>query len=249
MIASTSTSSPRAGHDRALADLGDAVGDELDVLAAERRIPLVRRQDALAAERVAGLDLAAQLGVGDLAVHVLAGELLDELHQPRPLDEAEHPQLERGVDAAADEPLQQREAAVEAALARADRAVGVGQDPRRRALEDVHPLDLRGDRRDELDRRGAGADDGDALAGDVVGVVPLRGVEHPALEAVQALDLGRLRVAERAGGGDEHAGADAALGRSRRASAARPRPSRRRSRSCSSRTERSRSKSSATRCR
>ena len=59
-----------AGHDRALADLGDAVGHELDALAAERRIPAVRRQDALAADRVARLDLAAQLGIGDLAVHV-----------------------------------------------------------------------------------------------------------------------------------------------------------------------------------
>ena len=58
MIASTSMLLARLGDDRVLADLGDAVGDELDVVAAERRIPLVRGQDPLAADRVARLDLA-----------------------------------------------------------------------------------------------------------------------------------------------------------------------------------------------
>ena len=102
-----------------------------------------------------------------------------QLHQPRLLDEAEHQQLARGVDAAADEPLQQREAAVEARA----RAREIG----RSVWGMIHGAvrwktciccDVGRDRGHELDRRGARADHGDALALDVVVVVPLRGVEH-----------------------------------------------------------------------
>ena len=44
-------------------DLLDARGDQLDVVLGERRIPLVRRQDPLAADRVVGRRLLDQLGV------------------------------------------------------------------------------------------------------------------------------------------------------------------------------------------
>ena len=107
--ASTSISRPRGEHDRVLADLLDAVGHQLDVVAGERRIPVVGRQDPLAADRVVGRRLLDQLGVAQRA---LAGavrpDLLEQLHALRLLDEAEHQQLAAGVDRAAHEPLERR---------------------------------------------------------------------------------------------------------------------------------------------
>ena len=73
-------------------------GDQLDVRLAERRIPAVGGQNALATQRVVGGDLAEQLRVRDLVAHVAPGDRLTELHQPRALDEAEHGQLASGVD-------------------------------------------------------------------------------------------------------------------------------------------------------
>ncbi len=55
----------------------------------------------------------------------------------------------------------------------------------------------------ELDRGGARADHRDALAVEGVLVVPLRGVEDHALERADALYIGQLRRAQRAGAGDE----------------------------------------------
>src|SRR5206468_6480203 len=71
-------------------------------------------------------------------------------------------------------------------------AVAAGDDPRRRALVEVEVGDLGLDGRDDLDRRGARADDRDALPGDVVRVVPRGGVEDLALEAVPSGDVRRL---------------------------------------------------------
>ena len=108
-----------AGHDRVRRDLLDAAGEQLDVGLGERRVPLVRGQDPLAADRVAGRDLLEQLGVGDLAAHVAARDPLGQLHQPRVLDEAEHEQLAGAVGGAAHELLQPREARVQPRLDRA----------------------------------------------------------------------------------------------------------------------------------
>jgi hypothetical protein len=62
-------------------------------------------------------------------------------------------------------------------------------DPRRRALEDVQLGHARLDLGNELDGGGAGADHGHALTGEVVVVVPLRGVEGGSLKALNARDL------------------------------------------------------------
>src|SRR3712207_9563975 len=61
-------------------------------------------------------------------------------------------------------------------------AVAPRQEPVAAALEDCQPADLRRDLGDELHGARAGADDGDALAAQVVVVVPLRRVELVALE-------------------------------------------------------------------
>ena len=95
---------------------------------------------------------------------------------------------------------------VEGLLDAAQRTGAPGDDPRRGALEEVKLGDLGLDLGDELDRARAGADHGDALAGEVVVVVPARGVEDGALEGAEALDVGELRLAQRAGGGDQRRG-------------------------------------------
>jgi hypothetical protein len=58
---------PAGGDDRALTELADALGDQLDVVAAERRVPSRGGQDALAADRQARGRLRDQLGVAQRA--------------------------------------------------------------------------------------------------------------------------------------------------------------------------------------
>ena len=67
-----------------------------------------------------------------------------------------------------------------------ERAIESRQQPRRGALVDVEVRHFVGDGWDDLNRRGTGADDGDALTGQVGVVVPLRRVEHFAVEIVDA---------------------------------------------------------------
>ncbi len=61
---------PVRAHDRAPADLGDPVGDDLDVRPAQRRQVVVGDQDALAARQVVGRELRAQLRVANRAAQV-----------------------------------------------------------------------------------------------------------------------------------------------------------------------------------
>src|SRR5439155_1661192 len=94
------------------------------------------------------------------------------------------------------EALERREEAVQPALEPRDRATRVRGDPRRGALEDVQPLDLRLDRGHVLDRRRARADRGDALAGEVVVVVPARRVEGGPLEGAARVGVVVPRAAD-----------------------------------------------------
>nr|WP_245607490.1 hypothetical protein [Streptomyces prunicolor] len=84
--------------------------------------------------------------------------------------------------------------------------VRLGDDVRGVLLEQGQSRDAGRDGRDELDGRGAGADDGDGFSGQVVVVVPGRGVELLALEGVEAGDAGDERTVQEAGGGDEDVG-------------------------------------------
>ena len=202
--ASTSSSTPAGGRRPALADLADALGDQLDVLARERRIPVVGRQDALAAERVVGRRARDQVRVApEPALAVRRGELLEQLHPARLLDEAEDHQLARGVDAAADGALDGREAPVHALFDRLHRPRAVGHDPRRRALEHVEVLRVAARPRDVLDRGGAGADRGDAQPAQVDGVVPARGMHRRPAEALEAREVRDPGLDQRPGAGDE----------------------------------------------
>jgi hypothetical protein len=67
---------------------------------------------------------------------------------------------------------------------------------------------MRRDGRHDLDGAGAGADDADALAGEVVVVVPAGGVEEFALEAFEALDVGQGGIDEAADAGDDDTGGE-----------------------------------------
>src|SRR5205823_949391 len=96
-------------------------------------------------------------------------------------------------------------ATVEPALARGDRTVRVRQDPGRGALEDVQALDPGLDLGDELDRRGAGADGGHPLAGEVVVVVPAGRVKDAAVEALEPGQVGDPGLDERSHRRDEDA--------------------------------------------
>ncbi len=94
--------------------------------------------------------------------------------------------------------------------ARGDDGVAAREDPRRGALEEVEVAHLGLDLGHELDRRGAGADDRDAAAGQIVFVVPARGVKHRARERVQAREVGDRRIGQRADRRDEHLGGEVA---------------------------------------
>ncbi len=82
----------------------------------------------------------------------------------------------------------------------------MGEDPGRRALEEDHlPGRLLHDRQ-ELDGRGAGADDGHPAPGQVVGVVPLRRVEGRPGEGRGARELGDGRLGQPAAAVDQEVG-------------------------------------------
>ncbi len=201
---------PVGADDRSRAHLGEAAADDVDVRLRDRRIPVVRDQHPLASDRVVGHELRAQLRIGDLPLEVPHREALRETEHPR-VHEGDDRRLARGVDPAAHRRLGGRQRAVDPARALGDRVVQARHDPWGGALEDRQALDLGLDLGDELDRRGAGADDRDALAGEVVSVVPARRVEHRALERVDAGNVGDRRLVQRTGGDDEDLGAERVL--------------------------------------
>src|SRR5215212_3616454 len=98
---------------------------------------------------------------------------LERLEDARLDHEPGHEQLLAEVDQRTGELLERRDPTVQAALERPGLAVRSREHPRRRALEDLEVLDVRLDLGDELDRRGARPDRRDALAPQVVVMVPL----------------------------------------------------------------------------
>ncbi len=86
------------------------------------------------------------------------------------------------------------------------REVEAGQHPARRALEHLDELGLLDQFGDDLDRAGAGADDPDPLAGEVVILVPPGAVDLMALVGVDASDVGEAGVRQRPGSQNHRAG-------------------------------------------
>ncbi len=217
MIVSTSRSTPVRVDHRVLADLG------------ERRRSRARRCRCCSAgyQRLEGTSaLAAERVVGRQRPHAAAGSatcLRDvgprELGQlsisARSLHEAEHQQ-----------PPCRRTPRARTAFCAAGHAAGramrsrsvIGRlvwaiDPRRGALEDEEPLDVAGDLGHVLDRRGAGADRRDPLAGEVVA----RGPSAPSASTVPRNvsmpgTSGKLRLGQRPDRRHEHVRASSARG-------------------------------------
>ena len=91
------------------------------------------------------------------------------------------------------------------ALAGTKLTIWLRKTPDRRALEDRQMLDDRRDRGDDLNSRAAGADHRDPLARHGSRMIPAGRVHLDALEVVEALNVGQLRLRERALGSDDEA--------------------------------------------
>ena len=214
------------GLDAVRKDAGDGVGHQFDVVALERPEPVaVVHQHALARRRIGRhalceqfrvvadhlLDVRGQhgaqliVGLADGAVGVVPGGVAPD-HRQQPLARLpEHVEPEPlGVE---------RHVVQEPVLLVADVVVVLGprRYPRRRALEDGYALGDFGDLRDRLKRAGAGADDDDALAFEIVCRLPLRGVECGAVEGAEALDVRELRAVELPHRRDDRVGVDHVL--------------------------------------
>ena len=112
------------GDDRVAGDLGDRLGDDVDVVSTERGVPLVGDQDPLATGAVLRGDLATQLGVLDPLRDVALALQLDRAHRLRELREGRDPRLEGGVDGGARGALDVEATARLTARAAADRGPG-----------------------------------------------------------------------------------------------------------------------------
>ncbi len=195
-----------AGDDPGGGHALDSVGDQVDVVAVQRRVVGVGDEDPLAADPVVGGDLLAQPRVGDAAADVEPGHLLGRPGQLGLEGEGGHVELAPPVDRGAVDPLHSWHPPERQLLQGGVVAVVPADDPRWRALVDVEPGHLGGDLGHDLDGGGAGADHRDALALEVVVVVPGRGVEDLPGEGLEALDVGVARRGECAGGRDEDVG-------------------------------------------
>jgi hypothetical protein len=148
------------GEDEAGAHLADGRRDDVDVALRQRAEVVVTHEDALAAEPVARGELGAEHGVADAPLQMEEREPLERAGDPD-VEEHAREELASRVDRGTDEPLERRVLAEELALPLRDLPVATRDYPGRRALEEREPLHLRLDRRDDLDRRRARADDGD----------------------------------------------------------------------------------------
>ena len=147
----------------------------------------VRQQDPLAADLEVGREPGAQVGVVDAALEVAQRQQLGGLRELRLPGERRDVGLATPVDRLPVDPLQRRQVAEREPLGPRVAPVVAGEDVRRRPLVDVEVADRARDLRHDLDRRRAGADHGDPLAGEVDVVVPAGRVEDLALERLDAL--------------------------------------------------------------
>ena len=197
-----------ARPDPARRDGFDRVGDERDVVACERRVPVVGEHDPLAAERVTRRDLSPQRRVVDPAPDLPPRHRLHRDQQPLVARHAVRAELVEGPDRRAVELLQHRPA-----LERALGSLGVGEvqlrdRPARRALVDVDSRGRVRDRRHDLDRAAARPEHGHAAAGQVDVVAPAGGVERGAGEGVEPRQRRDARDRQLPAGGDQDVGGE-----------------------------------------
>jgi tetratricopeptide (TPR) repeat protein len=194
------------GDDRARPHLDDPVDHHVHLRQLQGLVPVIGQQDALAAQRVGGRGRRAQRRVRGHPPEVAAVTGAVREQQPWIGVEAERAELVGEVGALPEQPQQARHTRERPLGPFAVRAVGLGQHVGGRALDDGEVRGPRRDGRHELDGAGAGAHDGDPLAGEFVVVVPACGVEEGALEPVQTGEDGGPRPAQLPGGRDQHVG-------------------------------------------
>ena len=214
-VASTSTSigcsTPSAVRTPSGVIASIAAVSSTHVLAVEGADVLVGEARALAAEAVARRQLVAHAGILDVAEQ-LARFGLPAGRQERERAGEVGDEHERELDERLAEPARrEHRARAPSAGRRAARAlIGASSFGRHQIgvrWKTRQPLHLRRDRGDHLDRRGARADHGDALAAQLHRVVPARRVHRRPGERLDARDLGQLRLAEHARRADHVAGA------------------------------------------
>ena len=190
-------------HARRL-DTLDGRGHELGRRLLERGIERIGHDQALARHLVVGRESSLELGILHGVVEIGLTGLLEAGHLALVAD---HGAGEGGCPAPRDglvELLHELGRAAEIGLLLV-RVGGVRerQDPLRGALEERQLGNLVDDRRHDLDRRRAAADDADPPALPCHPVVPARGVEASAGEVLEAFDIRVTGVAQDAARGDD----------------------------------------------
>ncbi len=198
-------------QDAILPHLGDAVGHDPDVRLGERGIVVVRDEDSLAADGVGRSELLAQDWVLHLGGQVHCREALDALPDGAVPVHGQHDELASEVEPEAVHLLGRWQELEEQLPSLADGRIDARHDPRRRALEQMELAHPRLDRGYDLDGGRAGADHADTLAREIVLVVPGCGMEHRALEALDAGNVGHRRSAEPAVTRDNDVGRERAV--------------------------------------
>src|SRR5829696_248629 len=202
------------GDKASLPRLPHGAGDELDVGLRDGGVEVVGYEDALAADLVVGCELGTQLRVADMLLQQPPGRLLQEPAQNTVapdhavVHQVAHRELAKPV-----EPNELRERPQHALLLLQDLPIRAGHNPPGSTLEDHEAPDPRLYLRNDLDRRGPRPDDGDALAGEVVFVVPAARVERLTSEAIQTRHVREDGLGERPGARYEHVRAQTALRR------------------------------------
>ena len=168
----------------------------MHVVAQERRVVVVRDEDALSAHRVVGCKRPLQLRVGDLRLQMSHGSFARHAGQERIALEDGPANLVLEPDPPAVGPRQQGEAVKQRPFALGKRSILFTHHPVGAALEYRQAPHHGCDARNDLDRAGRISDDRDILASNVVGVVPASRMEPFPLEILEPGDLRDERTAE-----------------------------------------------------
>ncbi len=174
----------------------DRLGDELDVGARQRRQVVRAEQHALAAERVVGPHLPAQLRIAQLRAHERGRAQARDAPDRARVANRRGDRLAVLEHEVAPQLLHARHAFDRRLDPSRVATVAPRQHPVSRALEDRQPRRLRGDLGDELHRARAGPDDRHALARQRIVVVPTRRMEAVPGERVDPLDRRRRRLVQ-----------------------------------------------------
>ena len=156
----------------------------------------------LATERVLGSQLVAQVLVGHRGIERAQRDVLELLCLVAPvLDDADVGLTAQPQPGPVDL-LGEGNVSEQPLLAVGVRAVGLRQNPRRRALHRVDLLGHLRDLGDQLCRCRSGTEDGHARVRQVDGVIPACGVHHRSGERLLLDEVGKYRLREQADRGD-----------------------------------------------